>query len=68
MTVREMVSFVRGFGYLRIGNGSAVYAEYCYKADTLNAPSRFRNVWDYQVLYVEQLADPDWLWIEVREL
>lgn len=68
MTVREAISFVRGFDHLRIGNGSAVYAEYSYKSDTLHAPARHRRAWDYQVLYIEQLADPNWLWLEVRGL
>ena len=68
MTVREAISFVRGFDHLRIGNGSAVYAEYSYKSDTLHAPAWHRRAWDYQVLYIEQLADPNWLWLEVRGL
>lgn len=68
MTVREAISFVRNFDHLRIGNGSTVYAEYSYKSDTLHAPARHRRAWDYQVLYIEQLADPNWLWLEVREL
>lgn len=68
MTVREAVSFIRGFEHLQIGNGNIAFAEYNYKTDILYTPPRHCRTWDYQVLYIEQLADPDWLWLEVREL
>ena len=67
MTVRQLISFIRGFEHLSIGEGSKAIAEYTYKSDTLHASAAAGNIWEKQVLYINQLADPDWLWVEVRD-